>query len=155
MDLNVATKNQACTRHLACGVRIFLAHLKALARSCYFRFLKLIGSSKFNPLTSFIHSCRSSMLLLVTLISSPLICALTLIFESLIALVIFFEFSPSSVSFSFSVAFKWARKTLTPQAMCLAHAYFFVATFKSISRCFVFHFVIKFAKLPLDFAFKI
>ena len=47
------------------------------------------------------------MLLLVTLISSPLICALTLIFESLIALVIFFEFSPSSVSFSFSVAFKF------------------------------------------------
>jgi len=39
MDLNVATKNQACARHIACGARIFLAHLKALVRSCYFRFL--------------------------------------------------------------------------------------------------------------------
>ena len=81
-------KNQACARHIACRARIFLAHLKALTRSSYFRFLKLIGSSKFKLYTLlqivYAFACHSDLF--------TLICALTLIFESLIALVIFFEF---------------------------------------------------------------
>jgi len=33
------THNKAKICDIACGARIFLAPLKALARSCYFRFL--------------------------------------------------------------------------------------------------------------------